>query len=428
MKLFNEDIRFIKLIFSDIFGMMRGFYIPSNEFEDAKHGKGFDGSSIPGFAHIEDSDLVAIPDENSFYVFPYGEHKIAYVVCDIFKDGMPYEGDTRYVLKRAIEKARNKGYEVYAGVEMEYFYFKDSRAPLPLDNGNYFDSFEDFYGFVRKQTVVALEKMGISIECDHHEVAISQHEIDLKYSNALKLADNIMITKFIIKEYARRNEIYATFMPKPLNGQNGNGMHIHISLWKNDKNAFFDRDDKHGLSDIAKRFIAGILQHINEITALLNQWINSYKRLIPGYEAPVYRVWGIGNRSVLIRVPKYGKEKTMRVESRSVDPAANQYLAIASLIMAGLKGIENEYELPEPYDKNVYKTGEKERIKRLPENLEEALENLKKSELAKEILGEHIYSRFIEIKEKEIEEYKKMNDIKERNVTKYEIEKYYPIL
>ncbi len=432
----GKDVKFVKLVFSDIFGMLRGFYIPVEEFEDAlKDGKGFDGSSIAGFARIEDSDLTAKPDKNAFYVLPwsYDGYRVAYVMCDVLKDNKPYEGDPRYALKKAIERARQKGYDnVYAGVEMEYFYFKDSCSPTPIDNGKYFDSMEDFYGFVRKQTMMGLEEMGITAECDHHEVAMSQHEIDLKYSDALKIADEIMLFRFLTKEYARRNGIYATFMPKPLNGHNGSGMHIHQSLWKGGRNAFFDENDEHYLSSDAKGYIAGLLQHINEITALLNQWINSYKRLVPGYEAPVYKVWGVGNRSALIRVPKYekGKEKAMRIELRSPDPAANPYFVMASMIIAGLKGIEKGYELPEPYQKNVYalSANEKEKIKRLPENLEVALNELRESELAKEILGSHIHSRFIELKEKEIEEYKGAADLNDIKVTQYEIEKYYPML
>ncbi len=424
----EEGKKFVKLVFPDIFGFLKGFYIPAEELEDAiKSGKGFDGSSITGFENIEDSDLVAKPDENAFYPMPFSEnYKIAYIVCDILKDGKSYDGDPRHVLRKAIKKANSKGYDVYAGVEMEYFYFGDDKQPLPLDRGGYFDSMQDFYDFVRKETMIGLEKMGITAECDHHEVAISQHEIDLKYSDALKIADNIMLFRYVTKEYARRNGIYATFMPKPLNGENGNGMHIHQSLWKGSKNAFFD-ESLGEVSMEAKQYIAGILKHINEITALMNQWINSYKRLVPGYEAPVYHVWGIGNRSALIRVPKYerGKEKAMRIELRSPDPAANPYFVMAAMIFAGLKGMEGRYEVPPPYQKNVYR--ENEGIERLPANLEEALVEMQKG-MAREILGEHIFSKFLELKRKEIEEYKKVASMEETTVTPYEIERYYPVL
>ena len=425
----GNEKKFVKLVFPDIFGFLKGFYIPAEEFEDTlKNGKGFDGSSIKGFQSIEDSDLVAKPDENSFYPMPFDEYKVAYIICDIFKDGRPYEGDPRYVLKRAIEKARQHGYDkIFAGVEMEYFYFGNNNQPVPLDKGNYFDSTHDFYDFVRKETMIGLEKAGINAECDHHEVAVSQHEIDLKYDEAIKIADKIMIFRYIAKEYARRNGIYATFMPKPLNGENGNGMHIHQSLWKNGRNAFFDESDEYFLSKEAKHYIAGILHHINEIVALMNQWINSYKRLVPGYEAPVYKVWGIGNRSALIRVPKYekGKEKAMRIELRNPDPAANPYFVMASMIHAGLKGIEEEYGLIPPYQKNVYKINEG--VARLPANLEEAINEMENG-IAREILGEHIFSKFIETKKEEIKEYKKVADLKEIAVTPYEIEKYYPML
>jgi glutamine synthetase len=349
--------------------------------------------------------------------------------CNILKPGGEvFEGDPRYVLKKNLKRAADMGYTYYVGPELEYFYFKDSKGTQVLDEGGYFDvTPHDAAIDMRRETVVALEKMGIGIEYSHHEVANSQHEIDMRYTDALTMADNVMTYRLIVKQIALEHDVYATFMPKPVLGINGSGMHTHQSLFKGNRNAFFDEHDEYHLSKTAKHFIAGLLRHAPEITAVTNQWVNSYKRLVPGYEAPVYLSWARRNRSDLIRVPEYrpGKENATRIELRSPDPACNPYLAFSVMLTAGLEGIEKEYEVPEPVEENIYEMSEGERrarnISTLPASLLEAIQITEKSEVIRNALGDHVFEAFIQNKKIEWDQYR-------TQVTDYEIKKYLPIL
>jgi glutamine synthetase len=349
--------------------------------------------------------------------------------CDILNpDGTPYEGDPRYALKRVLKKAAEMGYTFYAGPELEYFYFANDESPKIIDKGGYFDTRPlDAGSDLRRDTIFALQDMGVQIEYSHHEVAPSQHEIDMRYDEGLRMADKTITLRTVVKEFARQHGYYATFMPKPIFGQNGSGMHTHQSLFKGSRNAFFDAKDKYHLSDVGKCYIAGILHHAREITAVLNQWVNSYKRLVPGYEAPVYMSWARRNRSALVRVPMYkpGKEKATRIEFRSPDPACNPYLAFAVMLAAGLKGIQDKYVLPEPIEEDIYDLSpdkrKKLKIHELPGSLDEAVSLLEKSALVKEALGDHIFNKFIENKKIEWDRYR-------IHVSGYEIERYLPIL
>jgi glutamine synthetase len=428
----NKNIKTIQLWFTDILGTLKCISITPKELKAClKHGKGFDGSSITGFAEAEESDIIAMPDLNTFQVLPWenGDGSTARIFCDILNsDGTPYLGDPRYALKRALKKAKDMGYTFYIGPEIEYFYFKTSQSPEILDNGTYFELIpNDLANNLRKQTVSMMEKMGIEIEAAHHEVAPSQHEIDPAYNEALLMADNIMTMRFIIKEVAQSNGVYATFMPKPLFGVNGSGMHVHQSLFKGTNNAFFDKKDKLHLSSLAKYFIAGQLQHIREFSSIIAQWVNSYKRLVPGYEAPVYISWAQRNRTALIRIPVYrpGNENATRAELRCPDPACNPYLAFAAMLTAGLEGIKQKYKLPAPIEPNIYKMQLEERKSRnlmpLPGNLFEAIEETEKSKLVREIMGEHIFPRFIANKKMEWEEF-------QMQITSHELKKYLPAL
>ncbi len=383
----DKGIKYIRLWFTDVLGMLKGMTITRSEIEHVfKHGQGFDGSSIEGFVRIEESDLMAHPDLGTLAVFPWainGE-PIASVFCDIkTPHGEPYVGDTRNVLKIMVDKLKSEGYTAYMGPEIEYFYFKSSKAPETMDTGGYFDySTVEETTNLRKAAVGALEEIGIPVECEHHEVAPSQHEIDLKYQDALRMADYAMMYRLVVKEQALSKGYYATFMPKPIYGVNGSGMHTHQSLFKGGKNAFFDPADEYRLSDLAKKYIAGILTHIKEICLVTNQWVNSYKRLVPGYEAPVYISWGRRNRSSLVRVPMYqlGRESATRIELRSPDPACNPYLAFAAMLAAGYQGIKKGYPLPEPIEENIFEMDQKQlrrrKIETLPGSLMEALTSL----------------------------------------------------
>lgn len=428
----QNDVRFVRMWFSDIHGQLKSFAIHVDELEMAfEEGMGFDGSSIKGFARIDESDMVAKPDPTTFTLLPWRpkEKAVARMFCDILEpDGTPYKGDPRYVLKKSLEKMKSMGFtNFYLGPELEYFYFKSDKCPDILDEGGYFDYPMDAAEDLRRETILALESMGIRVEYSHHEVAPSQHEIDLRYADALEMADMVMTYRVTVKEIARKYGVYATFMPKPLFGENGSGMHTHQSLFKGDKNAFFDPKDKYHLSDVAKSYTAGLLKHIKEITLVLNQWVNSYKRLVPGYEAPVYICWARRNRSALIRVPMYkpGKEKATRIELRSPDPACNPYLAFSCMLHAGLKGIEKGYKLPEPTEVDVYHLSPEERqklgIEELPGSLIEAIEIAEKSELLKEALGEHIFNELITSKKIEWDEYR-------IRIHPYEIDRYLPLL
>ena len=428
----EKDVKFIRLWFTDILGQLKSFAITAGELEKAfSEGMGFDGSSIKGFARIDESDMIAKPDASTFVVLPWRpkEKAVARMFCDILQpDGSPYEGDPRYALKRNLARLKDKGYTFYLGPELEYFYFKDEKEPVVLDEGGYFDlTTLDAASDLRRDTILTLESMGIAVEYSHHEVAPSQHEIDLRYTDALTMADNVMTYRIVVKEIAHKYGFYATFMPKPIFGVNGSGMHTHQSLFQDDKNAFFDPDDKYYLSDLAKGYIGGLLKHAQEITAVTNQWVNSYKRLIPGYEAPVYVSWALRNRSTLVRVPMYkpGKEKATRVEFRSPDPACNPYLAFSLMLSAGLEGIEKGYSLPDPVEEDIYHMSIEERkkwnIDSLPGSLIEAIALAEKSELVRKTLGDHIFHNFIESKKVEWDDYRKC-------VHPYEIERFLPIL
>jgi len=427
----EKDVSFIQFWFTDVLGMLKSFAITPSELETGMtEGMGFDGSSIEGFARIEESDMVALPDPSTFRLLPWRpeERPVARMFCDIVNpDHTPYEGDPRYILKRLLKKIGGKGYTFYIGPELEYFYFKSNQEPIGLDTGGYFDSLPlDFASNLRRDTIFSLQSMGIQVEYSHHEVAPSQHEIDLRYDEALSMSDKTMTYRLVVKEIARKHGYYATFMPKPIFGQNGSGMHVHQSLFKGDKNLFFDGNDPYQLSKLAKGYIAGIMKHAREITVVTNQWVNSYKRLVPGYEAPVYISWARRNRSAMIRVPMYkpGKEVATRIEFRAPDPACNPYLAFAVMLAAGLKGIENEYELSDPVEEDIYKMSKEEKKQRgittLPDNLYEALIEVEKSELVKEALGDHIFNKIIENKKIEWDMYR-------THVSKFEIEKYLPI-
>jgi len=429
----ENDVKFIRLWFTDILGMLKSFAITVEELDGAlEEGMGFDGSSIEGFARIDESDMVALPDPDTFQILPWRpreHHAVARMFCDILKPGgEPFDGDPRFVLKKNLKKAADLGYTFYVGPELEFFYFKDSTSTVTLDSGGYFDLTPlDAATDMRRETVLTLEQMGIGIEYSHHEVAPSQHEIDMRYTDALTMADSVMTYRLVVKQVAINHEVYATFMPKPVFGINGSGMHVHQSLFKGDKNAFFDPKGKYYLSKLARSYIAGLLKYAPEITAINNQWINSYKRLVPGYEAPVYLSWAKRNRSDLIRVPEYrpGREKATRIEFRSPDPACNPYLCFSVMLAAGLKGIEDGLEPPEPVEENVYEMSVDERNKRgirtLPASLSEAIQLTEKSKLVREALGEHVFNAFITNKKIEWDLYR-------TQVTGYEISRYLPIL
>jgi len=435
----EHDVKFIRLWFTDILGILKSFAITVEELEGAlEEGMGFDGSSIQGFARIDESDMVALPDPDTFQLLPWRprEHRaVARMFCDILRPGgEPFEGDPRYVLKKNLKRAADLGYTYYVGPELEYFYFKkdednpNSYTTEVLDQGGYFDlTPRDAAVDMRKDTVLTLEEMGIGVEYSHHEVAPSQHEIDMRYTDALTMADNVMTYRLVVKEVALKHGAYATFMPKPIFGINGSGMHVHQSLFKGDNNAFFDAKDPYNLSQEAKCYIAGLLKRAPEITAVCNQWVNSYKRLVPGYEAPVYLSWARRNRSDLIRVPEYrpGREKATRIEFRSPDPACNPYLTFSVMLAAGLEGIEKGYEPPEPVEENVYEMTKEERAKReigtLPASLLEAILLTEKSEIVQKALGDHVFEAFIQNKKIEWNEYRSQ-------VTEYELKKYLAIL
>jgi glutamine synthetase len=425
----EEEIKFVQLWFSDLLGNLKSVEITAQELPSAlEEGVGFDGSSIHGFARIDESDMLVRPDPKTFAVLPWGN--VARLICDVYEPtGEPYRGDPRWALKRALRRAADMGFSFYVGPEVEYFYFRSPEAPELLDHGGYFDLVPPDEGSeLRRETVLALAKMGIGVEAAHHEVAPSQQEIDLRFSDALTMADALMTTRFLVKEIARRHGIHATFMPKPLYGQNGSGMHTHQSLFFQDgRNAFFDPEDPVYLSPVAKGYIAGLMRHAREIIGVCAQWVNSYKRLVPGYEAPVYITWARRNRSNMIRVPMYkpGKEGATRIEFRAPDPACNPYLALAVMLHAGLEGIEQGYELPEPVEQDVFAMTPKERralgIQELPGSLNEAIAELEKSQLVRRALGDHIFEKFVENKKIEWDAYR-------ARVHRYELDRYLTLL
>ena len=428
------DVKFVRLWFTDILGFLKSFAITVGELElSLVEGQGFDGSSIQGFARIDESDMVAMPDPSTFVVLPWRPTEggsVARMFCDILQpDLSPYVGDPRYVLKRALKRAADMGFTYYVGPELEYFYFKEANGkPQVLDYGGYFDQTPlDIASDLRRETVLALEQMGIGVEYSHHEVAPSQHEIDLRYTDALTMADSAMTYRLVVKEIALKHGVYGTFMPKPIFGVNGSGMHTHQSLFRGDKNAFFDPSAEDHLSEVARQFIAGLLHHAAEITIITNQWVNSYKRLIPGYEAPIYLSWARRNRSDLIRIPVYkpGKEYATRIEYRAPDPACNPYLAFAVMLAAGLEGIEKGYECPPPVERNVYEMSPEEReqcgIRSLPGSLAEATERAEESDLLRKTLGDHVFEKLIENKKIEWHQYRSQ-------VSEFELNRYLPIL
>ncbi len=430
----DNRVRFIRLWFTDILGFLKSFSISVAELETAfESGMGFDGSSIEGFARIDESDMVAMPDPDTFQIFPMEwsspDSVEARMFCDIVRPGgEPFDGDPRYILKSNLKRAADMGYTYYVGPELEFFYFKTPDGTEALDNGGYFDLTPlDMANDLRRNTVLALEGLGVQVEFSHHEVAPSQHEIDMKYTDALTMADTIMTYRLVVKEVALQHGVYATFMPKPQGNENGSGMHVHQSLFRGKRNAFFDKSDQYHLSKVGKHYIAGLLKHAPEITLITNQWVNSYKRLVPGYEAPVYVSWAQRNRSDLIRVPMYkpGNENATRMELRSPDPACNPYLTFSVMLAAGLEGIEKEYELPDPIERNIYEMSEEDRealgIVTLPGSLDEAIAITEKSALVRKCLGDHLFYSFIMNKKIEWENYRKQ-------VTDYELKRYLPIL
>ena len=428
-KLVKElNISFIQFWFVDVLGFLKSFAITPSELDEGlTEGMGFDGSSIEGFARIQESDMIAKPDPATFQLVPWrgADRPVARMFCDILNpDGKPYEGDSRFVFKRLLKKVSERGYTFYVGPELEYFYVKNNHGTELLDSGGYFDSRPlDVGSDLRRDTIFALHSMGIQVEYSHHEVAPSQHEIDLRYDEGLRMADKTVTYRVVIKEIARQHGVYATFMPKPVFGQNGSGMHVHQSLFKGSKNAFHDPADKYNLSDVAKQYIAGLLRHAPEIAVVTNQWVNSYKRLVPGYEAPVYVSWARRNRSAMIRVPMYkpGKELATRIEFRSPDPACNPYLAFAVMLGAGMDGVEKKMVLPDPIEEDIYEMNPAERrahgITDLPGNLYAAILEAEKSKLVREVLGEHIFNKFIENKKIEWDNYR-------THVSQYELDRY----
>jgi len=435
----NKIVRFVRMIFPDVLGREMSFCIPSEGMKSAfENGKGFDGSSVEGFARIEESDLNIVPDPKTFRVLPWNYEvsgltwKEAVVFGDIFAPkGEHFEGDSRYLLKKVLEKTKKFG-QLKAGVELEFFLFENEREPKLLDHGGYFHGGK--WGEVRKLAQLYLKELGIEIEHDHHEASPSQHEIDIKYGEAIDTADSVILAKYVIKRVARKLGIFASFMPKPITTINGSGMHTHLSLWRDGKNLFFENRGDF-LSDIAKKYLTGLIKYGPEIQLIPNQWINSYKRLIPGYEAPVYMAWGRKNRSAYIRIPQYqeGKEKSTRIELRSPDTACNIYLTLAIIQAAGIQGIKENLKFLPPEEKDIYEMSKSEmkrkKIKTLSKNLKEALELFKKSKLVRETLGEHIFQKLIQNKEIEWQKYKKAVGRKfEKEVSPYEIKEYLPVL
>jgi glutamine synthetase len=433
----ERDIRFVRLWFTDVLGTLKSVSVAPAELESAfEEGIGFDGSAIEGFARVYESDMVAMPDPTTFQVFPFeggvsGES--ARMFCDVLlPDGSASWADPRHVLRRMLSKAAEKGFTFYTHPEIEFFLVEngplDGSIPIPVDSGGYFEHTthavaRDF----RRQAVLALERIGISVEFSHHEVAPGQQEIDLRYADALTTADNIMTFRHVIKEVALSHSVRATFMPKPFTDQPGSGMHTHLSLFEGERNAFHDSEDPMKLSKVGRAFIAGLLVHAREYTAVTNQWVNSYKRLFPMQlpdritESPAFVCWGHLNRSALVRVPAFGKANSARVEVRSLDSACNPYLAFAMMLGAGLKGIEEGYELPPGAEDDVWSLSPAERkaagYEALPENLAEAIEVMAGSELVAEVLGEHVFDFFLRNKRAEWEQYR-------REVTPYERQRY----
>ncbi len=429
----ERGIRFIRLWFTDVLGSLKSFAITPAELETAfDEGMQFDGSAIDGFSRVQEADMLAHPDPTTFQILPWQDDDagVARMFCDLTTpDGEPFEGDPRSVLKRNLERAADLGYTFFIGPEVEYFYFEDDGPkPKALDRGGYFDLTPlDVAQEYRRRTIMALENLGIPVESSHHEVSPSQHEIDLRYTDALTMADSLMTTRLAVKEVAMKNGIYATFMPKPVEGVDGSGLHLNLSLFEGDANAFHETGGEYGLSKVAQGFIAGLLRHGTAITALTNQWVNSYKRLVSGYDAPVWITWARNNQSALVRVPtpKKGKPTSTRIEYRSPDPACNPYLAFSVILAAGLAGIEGNYELPDEVRSDASGFSGEERaaagISRIPGNLAAALDAMESSELVAAALGEHLFEWFLRNKRNEWDRY-------QRHVSRYELVEYLPII
>ena len=424
----ERGVRFVRLWFTDVLGALKSFAITPAELETAlEEGMTFDGSAIEGYSRVQESDMLAVPDPSTFEIVPWrGEDApVARMFCDIkHLSGESFEGDPRHVLKRNLERARDKGFTFYTAPEMEFFIFESAAEPKPLDHAGFFDLTQlDMVSNLRRQTIVTLEAMGIPVEYSFHELGPSQHEIDLRYTDALTMADNVMTFRQVVKQVATELGVYATFMPKPIEGAFGSGMHTQVSLFEGDVNAFHDPGDGFGLSKVGRHFIAGLLVHAREITAVTNQTVNSYKRLIAGYEAPVHICWARNNESALVRLPapKKGKESSTRIEFRSPDPATNPYLAFSVMLAAGLKGVEDGYDLPPEATNNIYEMTPEERaaegIGSLPQSLTEAISAMEESELVAEALGEHVFDYFIRNKRAEWREYK-------THVSPWELERY----
>ena len=431
----ERSIRFIRLWFTDVLGFLKSVAIAPAELEGAfAEGIGFDGSAIEGFARVYEADMLVKPDPTTFTVLPWrGDTPgVARMFCDIqLPDGTPSYVDPRFVLKRSMSRAADLGFTFYTHPEIEFFLFRglpDDGNPVPIDQGGYFDHLPTTHGQdFRRMAITILEAMGISVEFSHHEAAPGQQEIDLRYADALTTADNIMTFRTVIKEVALEEGLYASFMPKPLSGHAGSGMHTHLSLFEGDRNAFYEPGGEYQLSKVGRSFIAGLLHHAGEFVAVTNQWVNSYKRLCGGGEAPAYVCWGHNNRSAMVRVPMYKPQKgqSTRIEVRTLDPACNPYLAYAVLLAAGLKGIEEGYELPPGAEDDVWSLTEGERralgIDPLPQNLAEAIATMERSELVAETLGEHVFDFFLRNKRQEWHDYRDQ-------VTPFELGRYLPTL
>lgn len=428
----EENIQFMRLQFSDINGNIKNVEIPSQELPRAfEKGIMFDGSSIEGFVRIEESDMYLRPDPDTFAILPWTTNgiKSARLICDVYKpDGIPFEGDPRYRLKLVVEKAKRMGFVPYTGPELEFFVLPRDAKGFPiaeiLDRGGYFDLLPlNEVESLRSEVAVALRSMGIEVEASHHEGAPSQHEVDFRYGELLKTADNAQTVKLVLKTIAIKHNLHVTFMPKPFFGINGSGMHTHLSLFRNGENAFYDPKAPDGLSKTLYHFVGGLLTHAKEITVVTNPTVNSYKRLVPGYEAPVNIAWSKANRSALIRVPS-ARGKSTRIEYRAPDPSCNAYLALAVVVAAGLDGIEKNIEPPLPIEENIYTMSEERKvqckIESLPGSLREALEEMKNSELVREVLGEHIFKKFLDLKRREWREFS-------ISITDWEVKKYLSI-
>ncbi len=432
----ERDIRFIRLWFTDVVGTLKSVAVAPAELESAfEEGLGFDGSAIEGFSRITEADMLVKPDPATFQALPWrgDPPATARMFADIANpDGSPSPGDPRQVLRRALDRAADMGFTFYTHPEIEFFLFEPpivpGEPPRPIDQAGYFDHVADGRGQdFRREAIGILESMGISVEFSHHEGAPGQNEIDLRYADALSTADNIMTFRTVVKEVAAKAGCYASFMPKPLSGHPGSGMHTHLSLFEGDHNAFYEAGAPYQLSRMGRQFIAGLLRHGSEITAVTNQWVNSYKRLWGGGEAPAHICWGHNNSSAMVRVPLYkpGKENSCRIEVRTIDPACNPYLAFAVMLSAGLAGIENGYELPEEAEDDVWSLTDGERhslgIMPLPSSLDEAVQAMAKSDLVAEALGEHVFDVFLRNKRREWADYR-------AQVTPFELERLLPIL